>query len=140
MAQLTTTHPLARWLWLPWEVAIGFLVSAFVAWAVLSNLLNWPDPAIGFLAAVAVVVTTYVRAPNHRLLAAAFSFVFGAIAAYILLRGSTFPENHPRAYEQTFIPLWVTLSGGVAALLGCAIHAFRSGAPSNTSLERTREG
>jgi hypothetical protein len=140
MAQETTTHPLARWLWLPWEIAIGFLVSGFAAWALLSNILSWPDPAIGFLVAAAVVVMTYVRAPNHRLLASALSLVLGAIFAYILLRGSTFPENHPRGYEQTFIPLWCTLAGGMAAFCACAFHSLRAGAPSNKSLERTREG
>jgi len=131
---------MARWLWLPWEVGIAFFVSSFVAWALLSNLVNWPTPAIGFLAAAAVVVATYARAPTHRLLAAVCSFALGAIVAYVLLRGATFPENHPRGYEQTSIPLLVTLFGGVVALLACGVHAMRRGAPSNKSLERTREG
>jgi hypothetical protein len=78
------------------------------------------------------------KIPPDRLAAATVSFTLGAAAAYVLLRHASFPENHPRAYEQTFIPLWVTLSGGVIALLACAVHAWRS-APSNTSLERTRD-
>ena len=130
---------MARWLWLPWEIAVGFLVSGFVSWAALGNFLSWPDPAIGFIAAAAVVVTTYVRAPNHQLLASGFALLLGASVAYILLRGSTFPENHARGYEQTFIPLWFTLSGGAAAFCACAVRSFRARAPSNKSFERTRE-
>ena len=136
MAQATATHPLAPWLWLPWKVGVGFLLSGLVSWIVLGSVLDWPTPSVGFVAAVAVV-TAYSCAPSHRLAAAIISFIVGAAAAYVLLRHTSFPENHPRAYEHTFIPLWVTLSGGVVALLACVVHAWRS-VPSNTSLERTR--
>src|SRR5690349_17459585 len=111
MAQATATHPLAPWLWLPWKVGAGFLLSGLVSWTILGSVLDWPTPTVGFVAAVAVVVTAYACAPSHRLAAAAVSFTLGAAAAYVLLRHASFPENHSRAYEHTFIPLWVTLSG-----------------------------
>jgi hypothetical protein len=129
-----------RWVLLPFEVVLGFVLSGIAIGLLVDQLHVWFEPVVGFLVAIVVVVTAYVRAPARPILAALVSYVLGAAVAYALLRSSYYPENTSRAYEPTLIPLWATLVGGAVALLAVVAHTFRkTRSTSNKSLERTRE-
>jgi hypothetical protein len=129
-----------RWVLLPFEMVLGFVLSGIAIGLLVERLHVWFEPVVGFLVAGVVVVTAYARAPARPLLSAFVTYLIGAAVAYSLLRNSYFPENTLRAYEPTLIPLWVTLGGGVLALVAVAAHAFRkTRSTSSKSLERTRE-
>jgi type IV secretory pathway VirB2 component (pilin) len=131
---------IARWIALPFEVGLSFVLSAIAAFAASALFTNWPEPVIGFGAACGVVCTAYWRAPRSRLITAGAALLVGSAAATYLLRHASFPEGYAHPYQQTLIPLYITLSGGIAAFVACVVHSWIAGVPSNNSLERTREG
>ena len=131
------TRIVIRWILLPFEVALGFLLAAIAAVYIVDQLHLWWEPVVGFLAAFAVVSISYARAPRRPLRVAFVSYVLGGVAAYRLLRDSSFPEDFPRPYDSTFIPFCVTLAGGALALAAAGAHtALRRRSTTNKSLER----
>ena len=130
-----------RWVLLPIEVILGFVLVGIAAVLVSGMLHLWHEPFGGFFAAIAVVTITYFRAPARRLMAAIVAYLIGCAVAYGMLWESSFyPENYPSAYEPTNLPFWVTFSGGTLALIGVAVHAlFSRRTTTNTWVERMRE-
>lgn len=132
---MTPTFP--RWVLLPFAAIASFAVAGLIAERLAIALQVWSYPLIGFCAASAVVGVAYLVAPTGKLIAAAVSYAIGSVLAYEALKDC----YDPRTYEPTLMPLWVTLSGGAITLAIVAVHAFaKRQLPSNTSLERTREG
>jgi len=130
-----------RWVLLPFEVVLAFVVVGIVSALIAESLYLWYEPFAGFFAAFAVVSASYLGAPRWKLPVALASFILGGAAAYQLLKDTFYPENYTSPYEPTLMPFWVTLGGGVFALVVVSIHALaKRRSPSNTSLERTREG
>jgi divalent metal cation (Fe/Co/Zn/Cd) transporter len=83
------------------------------------------------------VGVAYLVAPTGKLIAAAVSYAIGSVLAYQALKDC----SDPRTYEPTLMPLWVTLAGGAITLAVVVVRSFaKRRLPSNTSLERTREG
>jgi hypothetical protein len=74
------------------------------------------------LPACLFVVAGVLVAPRHRSLTAIVLYAIGAWVAWVVLRGWYFPESHPRVYQQSKIPLVLTLVGGFAAAV--AVIAF----------------
>ena len=74
------------------------------------------EPLIGFLTAFIMVASAYLIAPTYRLSAASCYFLIGSTLAIWLLRNATYPGDHPKAYQSTLIPLYMTLLGGCIAL------------------------
>lgn len=78
--------------------------------------LIWHEPYVGFITAFIVVLTAYIISPSAKLPTASTFFTIGAFLAWWMLRNSFYPENHPKAYQPTLIPLFTTIAGGIAAL------------------------
>jgi len=134
------TRTEVRWVLLPLEVILAFVLVGIGAGLISEKLYIWWEPFAGFFAAIAVVSVAYICAPGRKLLVAFAAFVLGGAIAYLMLKDSFFPEDYARAYEPTLMPFWVTLGGGTLALAAAAVHAFvKRRSPSHTSLEHMRE-
>ena len=124
-----------RWVLLPFEVALAFILVGKAAALIAEKLHISSEPVSGFFAAFAVVAVTYLGAPRSKLFAAVISFVLGGAVAYGVLKDSF----DPRTYEPTLMPFWVTLAGGALAITIASVHAFlKRGSPSNTSPGRVQ--
>jgi hypothetical protein len=136
------TRTEVRWVLLPFEILIGFVLVGIAAALAAGQLYLWYEPVGGFFAAIAVVVVAYLRAPAWPVTVAFVAYSIGCAAAHNMLwERSFYPENYTEAYEPTNLPLWVTFAGGTLAFLGVSAHALLKGrSTSNTSLERPREG
>jgi len=97
-------------------VIISFVVSAIVAGLLADFFGVWKKPVIGSVAAFCVVISGYVTAPSHKQIASVVWLIVGAIAAWVLSENSSYPEDQP-----TLIPLFVTYSSGLVALLICTV-------------------
>ncbi|MFL6587833.1 MAG: hypothetical protein ACJ8GV_13245 [Luteimonas sp.] len=119
-----------------WGLAVLAVLGAFfvagVAGSVASDLLGlWHLPGAGFVAAFAVVVTTYVAAPDRKVLLSCATFIVGAIAAWILLEPSWYPDTKrygSLAYKDTHLPVIATYFGGLIGLAVVGILRTRTGA------------
>ncbi|MCD9088643.1 hypothetical protein [Stenotrophomonas sp. SY1] len=123
---------------LRWALAFFAVLGGFSVAGVLGSLATgfagfWHLPGAGFSAALAVVVVAYLAAPSHKLRAAIAALVFGAIAAWLLLEPSFYPENYGDrgAYEPTHLPIIATYTGGLLGLLVAAIIGRWAG-PNNS--------
>ena len=136
------TRTEVRWVLLPFEILLGFVLVGIAAVLAAGQLYLWYEPVGGFFAAVAVVVVAYLRAPAWPVMVAFVAYAIGCVAAHNMLRGRSFyPESYTEAYAATNLPFWVTFVGGTLASLGVSTHALlKRRSTSNTSLERTREG
>ena len=106
-----------RWILLPVFVTIGFFVTGFGSAFLANNLRIWSFPIMGFLVAFVVVTISYLTAPKYKLITGTVVFVIGAIFALKLVGKAWYPENYPRPYERTFIPIICTYVGGILGLL-----------------------
>ena len=68
-------------------------------------------------AALAFVVAGAMIAPRSRLIVAMALCAVGAWVAWLVLGSWWFPENHPRAYQPSRMPLALTLLGGLIGVL-----------------------
>ena len=107
-----------------WSLATLAVLGAFGAAGILGAVVaswvgRWELPASGFAAALAVVITAYMTAPSKRASFACSGFVVGAItASWIFSDGSWYPESYGNlAYQKTYLPLWLTLAGGIVGLM-----------------------
>lgn len=130
-----------------WGVAIlailgAFLVAGVLGAVVASSLSRWDLPASGFAAAFAVVLAAYIAAPSRHITCAVTALVLGAsIATWAFRDGSFYPESYETvAYQPTYLPLWLTVSGGVVGLLCVLAHAHlsRRHTSPNKTMEPTR--
>jgi len=116
-----------------WTLSIFAVLGAFfvagIAGSLATDLLGfWPLPGAGFSAALAVVVTTYFAVPSRRILFSWGVFVVGAIAAWVLLEPSFYPETRrygALAYQATHLPVIATYVGGVIGLALVGILRLR---------------
>ena len=67
--------------------------------------------------AIAFVVAGVWLAPRYREVVAVGLFAIGARVAWIVEGPWSFPESHPRAYQTSWVPLVLTLIGGVIGVL-----------------------
>jgi hypothetical protein len=103
-----------------WALAIlavlgGFLLAG-ISGKVLTELAGfWGLPGAGFSAAFAVVLVTYLAAPSHKLLSSAIALILGAVAAWLVLEPSFYPESYGEqgAYQPTHLPIIATYVGGI---------------------------
>jgi hypothetical protein len=109
---------------LRWALAFLAVSGAFVVAGMISGLATelagfWQLPGAGFGAAFAVVVVAYLAAPKHKLRTATVALTLGAIAAWLLLEPSFYPESYGDrgAYEPTHLPIIATYFGGLLGLL-----------------------
>ena len=110
--------PFSIWRWIllgPLVLTIMVATAAF-ADGILRPRLIWHEPYVGFITAFVVVLTAYIGAPTAKISAASTFFTLGALLAWWILKDSFYPEIHPKAYQQTLIPLFATLAGGVISL------------------------
>ena len=59
-----------RWVLLPFEILLGFVLAGIAAVLVAGQLYVWYEPVGGFFAAIAVVAVAYIRAPAWPVMAA----------------------------------------------------------------------
>ncbi len=102
-------------------VPVAFIVAAFLSLRVTEYLSLWGEPIAGFVSALTVVLVGYVLSPQHKIIVAALWLLVGAIAAWMLLANSHYPENFgvAYAYHPTYIPLALTYLGGALGLFIC---------------------
>lgn len=110
--------PFSAWRWIllgPLTFA-AMIASGFILSAILGPRIVFDEPVVGFLTAFVTVGTAYFIAPTYKLSAATCYFLIGAALACWILRSTTYPEDHPKAYQPTMIPLYMTLLGGIISL------------------------
>ena len=112
-----------RWFFTASVISVSFIVAGFIGAFVADAFQLWYEPVIGFFAAFAVVLSTYLSAPHHKLTSAIAAFFVGAVLAWILLKDSFYPSSYGEelAYTSTYLPLVVTYLGGT---LGCLTAAL----------------
>jgi hypothetical protein len=76
-------------------------------------------------AAVLFVLVGAMVAPKHRTTVSIFLYAVGATVAWEGLKDWYFPEHHPRAYQPSLVPMWLTLGGGLIAVLMVAAWTGR---------------
>jgi hypothetical protein len=108
-----------RWTLMVVVVIASFVVAGFVGAFVAEALGLWFVPSIGFIAAFAVVLATYLSAPTRKLTSALVAMLVGAVVAWLLAQPSYFPASYGEglAYEPTYLPIVVTYVGGLLGLL-----------------------
>lgn len=119
-----------------WTLAILAVLGAFfvagIAGSFATDILGfWHLPGAGFFAALAVVVTTYFAAPSRKFLFSCGAFAVGAIAAWVLLEPSSYPETSRYgglAYQPTHLPVAATYIGGIIGLAVVGVLRLRPGA------------
>ena len=119
-----------------WSLAVLAVLGAFFVAGITGSLATdmlgfWHIPGAGFMAALAVVLTAYVAAPRRKTLFSCGAFVVGAIAAWLLLEPSSYPESQrygDLAYQPTHLPVVATYIGGVIGLALIGILRLRPGA------------
>jgi hypothetical protein len=120
-------NPLDRWILLILAVFGSFFIAG-IAGSIVSDMLGyWDTPGAGFCAALAVVLTTYLVAPDRKFVSACRAFAIGAVVAWFFLEPSWYPEHYlQRAYEPTHLPLIVTYLGGAIGLAIASILRRRA--------------
>jgi hypothetical protein len=109
---------------LKWTLAVlavigGFLVAG-IAGGLMAEILGfWDLPGAGFCAAFAVVVVAYLAAPSHKFSFAIAALAVGAVAAWLILIPSYYPESYGDrgAYQPTSLPIILTYAGGIVGLV-----------------------
>lgn len=131
---------------LRWVLALLAVLGGFAVSGMLGGLASdfagfWHLPGAGFSAAFAVVVVAHLAAPSHKLPVAIAALIFGAIAAWLLLEPSFYPESYSNrgAYEPTHLPIIATYIGGLLGLLVAAIIGRLAG-PNNSFNPNPRRG
>ena len=77
----------------------------------------WPEPVVGFITAFLVVATAYITAPKYPVIISGVVLLLGSFVSWKYLSIASYPEWHELAYQQTYIPLFTTLLGGVIGAL-----------------------
>ncbi len=123
---------------LRWALALLLVFCGFVVTGMLGGLIAgfvglWHLPGAGFSAAFAVVIAAYLAAPSHKLGSAFTALILGAIAAWLLLEPSFYPESYGDrdAYQPTHLPIIATYIGGLLGLLA-AVLIGRWAGPNNS--------
>lgn len=125
---------------LKWVLAVLAVVGGFTASGIAGSIATdalgfWSLPGAGCCAAFTVVVVAYISAPDSKFFAACTALVLGAIAAWLIVEPSWYPESYGErgAYQPTHLPLITTYIGGIAGLIVVAVHNF--GRKPNNSLK-----
>lgn len=123
MRMNTSAHAVLRWLAVPLSALLGLVGSAVVLEFVVGPfaystgwLAGRPEIATGVqgtLVAGSMLTAAWATAPSNRRLILVLTYATGAWMAWWLLRTWHFPEQHPRAYEHSDVPLVMTLAGGL---------------------------
>jgi cytochrome bd-type quinol oxidase subunit 2 len=119
------------------------VVGAFAITGVVGafTFTRWPEPYVGPLCAVAVVLTTYWAARKRKKTAGFIALVVGSTVAWLFLKDSYFPEPHPQAYQQTYLPFVFTVAAGTLTFLICGMlwkEAQKSPPNPESSVSRSR--
>jgi len=124
-----------RWALAPLLVVCGFIVTGMLGGFVADFVGLWHIPGAGFSAAFAVVVVAYLAAPRYKFVSAITALVLGAIAAWLLLEPSFYPESYGArdAYQPTHLPIIATYIGGLLGLI--AVILIRHWAGPNSSFK-----
>jgi len=135
---MTIPHAV-RWVLVP-VTAMGSCAGSLTATGILGRMSESAIPPatieaicpvdvrVGLATAAAAVFFVLVGAmiaPKHRVIVSVLLYVVGATVAWYDLKGWYFPEHHPRAYQSSPVPLWLTLSGGLIAVLAVAVWSSR---------------
>ena len=107
-----------RWFCLPPTVFAVFMFLGLALQFLNSVVHVWFEPTAGFILALVWVLSAQFIAPARKPIASVVAFAVGAMFAWKRIGYSWYPENHPKAYQPTHIPILMTISGG---LLGLAV-------------------
>lgn len=106
----------------------AFFVAAIVGLFLGNNQYIWFEITSGTLASSAVVLTAYWLAPEGKEVFAIICYITGAIVAWPILSGSSFPEMSKIGppYTPTYIPLIATYASGGFTLILCLFYSYRN--------------
>lgn len=106
--------------WVVWFFAIsGAFFLCGLCGAGFGYVMGWGDETVsGFFAVFGVVVLAYLAAPRRPSLTASVTFLVGAMLAWGILK--------PHIYSVNMGTYWVTVLGGVLALLFCVSPNIKS--------------
>jgi len=100
---------------------IGYLMVSIgvpiLAELFLRGVLCWKEPIVGPITAITVVVYCYFLSPKYRVPSIIVGFILCAILAYQIPDMHWYPECHPKAYVQTYLPLAATYLFGFMAIV-----------------------
>lgn len=116
-----------KWILAVLAVLGGLLVAGIAGGLAAEAFGFWELPGAGFSAALAVVVVAYLAAPSHKLLSAVAALAAGAVAAWLILDPSYYPESYGErgAYQLTHLPIVLTYAGGIVGLVvACVIQRW----------------
>lgn len=105
-----------------WVISLFSIAGAFVicgiGGAAIADLFDiWERPVAGFFAAFGVVTLAYLSAPVRNRSYSTLIFVIGAICAWLITGESWWPEDYvTRAYQPTYMPFIITVTGGLIPL------------------------
>ncbi|USD68084.1 hypothetical protein [Vibrio sp. SCSIO 43136] len=117
---------LIRYVLLIPAIVVSWYVAMFAGFIVADIVGVWGELIAGFVSAFTVVWVGYSMAPNHKLPIAFGTFLLGAAMASYLLQYAVYPESyHEVAYQQTFLPLALTLIGGLLGLTTVSIKQHK---------------
>ena len=116
-----------RWIlplaWIPFVTIVGLFVAGWVA-----GVLGIEDV---YVAAVVLpflgLGSAWAIAPKPRMLAVLLYLGIGLLLALVFACPVSFPEGHPRAYEDNYVPFVITVGSGIlfTIILG-AIEEIRA--------------
>jgi len=78
------------------------------------------------------VLSANLIAPDRKPIASAVALVIGGMLAWNLVGHAVYPENNPKAYQPTYIPFVMTITGGFIGLAGSVITEIIKRKPNKT--------
>lgn len=133
-----------NWCWVQWFLLVLWVPISIVLGIAASVLLSgvigvWEEyvgavilPIVGLTAAMWV-------APSHKAHACAAMYMVGLGIAYFFFTPSFYPEHHPRAYQSTYIPFFITSGVGLLYLIALVMITKKRSALTSRSTGARRQ-
>ena len=103
-----------KWLLSILAIVGAFFICGIGGFFLASSISVWDTPVAGFIAAFSVVSVSYLSAPVNPKVYSSSVFVLGALLAFNMLKGETYPVSFEgRAYQPTLVPYICTIIGGL---------------------------
>ena len=106
---------------------IGDVITASMPTSIVDSVIP-ADIRMGIFGATVAAVTivaAWGMAPSYRSIASLAILVGGGWLAWQVLWHWNFPEHHPKAYQESKVPLVLTLLGGLATQTAVSWYEYR---------------
>jgi hypothetical protein len=100
---------------------VGYIIVTVVAQIlsrfIIPDALCWKEPIAGAIAAIIVVLYSFVAAPKLKMYVALAGYLLGVFLVYQILDMRWYPECHVKAYTSTMLPIISTYISGLVTLV-----------------------